>query len=94
MALAKTKETRGRGPALLVRPMDRTAAALPANRFGVGDLSLMAMAFRGGGGKAVEVEPDGPRLGCGRLGLPVSGDTGAAGMELEGGDERRHGTVS
>ncbi|MFF4429744.1 integrase [Streptomyces sp. NPDC001513] len=46
-AIAKTEETRGRGPApaLLVRHMEKIAAALPANRFGVRDLSLMTMHF-------------------------------------------------
>ncbi|MFI8105366.1 integrase [Streptomyces sp. NPDC086023] len=46
-AMAKTEETRGRGPApaLLVRHMEQIAAALPANRFGVRDLSLMTLHF-------------------------------------------------
>ncbi|WP_327135890.1 tyrosine-type recombinase/integrase (plasmid) [Streptomyces sp. NBC_01343] len=46
-ALAKTEETRGRGPApaLLVRHMEKVAAALPDNRFGVRDLSLMTLHF-------------------------------------------------
>ncbi|WP_306324125.1 MULTISPECIES: tyrosine-type recombinase/integrase [unclassified Streptomyces] len=46
-ALAKTGQTRGRGPAkaLLVRHMEKVAAALPANRFGVRDLALMTLHF-------------------------------------------------
>ncbi|MFI9825836.1 hypothetical protein ACIHFC_36450 [Streptomyces sp. NPDC052013] len=40
-------ETRGRGPApaLLVRHMEKIAATLPRNRFGVRDLSRMTMRF-------------------------------------------------
>ncbi|MGW1810899.1 hypothetical protein [Streptomyces sp. NPDC002078] len=53
MALAKVKEmekageTRGRGPApaLLVRHMEKIAATLPRNRFGIRDLSLMTLHF-------------------------------------------------
>ncbi|WP_407841844.1 integrase [Streptomyces sp. DSM 116496] len=46
-AMAKTKETRGRGPApaLLVRHMEKIAAALPENRSGIRDLSMMTMHF-------------------------------------------------
>ncbi|MEU3862195.1 hypothetical protein AB0F03_33430 [Streptomyces sp. NPDC028722] len=41
----KDGERRGNGPAaLLVRHMEKVAAALPANRFGVRALSLMACA--------------------------------------------------
>ncbi|MFF8432448.1 integrase [Streptomyces sp. NPDC016566] len=45
--MEKTGETRGRGPApaLLVRHMEKVAATLPRNRFGVRDLSLMTMHF-------------------------------------------------
>jgi hypothetical protein len=46
-AMEKTEETRGRGPApaLLVRHMEKIAATLPRNRFGIRDLSLMTMHF-------------------------------------------------
>lgn len=46
-AMEKTKEQRGRGPApaLLVRHMEKVAATLPRNRFGVRDLSLMTLHF-------------------------------------------------
>ena len=46
-AMEKTEETRGRGPApaLLVRHMEKIAATLPRNRFGIRDLSLMTLHF-------------------------------------------------
>lgn len=46
-AMEKNGETRGRGPApaLLVRHMERIAASLPDNRFGVRDLALMTLHF-------------------------------------------------
>lgn len=45
--MEKAGETRGRGPApaLLVRHMEKIAATLPRNRFGIRDLSLMTMHF-------------------------------------------------
>ncbi|MET7887410.1 tyrosine-type recombinase/integrase [Streptomyces avermitilis] len=45
--MEKDGETRGRGPApaLLVRHMEKIAATLPPNRFGIRDLSLMTLHF-------------------------------------------------
>ncbi|MFJ2566531.1 tyrosine-type recombinase/integrase [Streptomyces sp. NPDC087568] len=45
--MEKAGQTRGRGPApaLLVRHMEKIAATLPRNRFGVRDLSLMTLHF-------------------------------------------------
>ncbi|WP_341485500.1 tyrosine-type recombinase/integrase (plasmid) [Streptomyces sp. GD-15H] len=45
--MEKAGQTRGRGPApaLLVRHMEKIAATLPRNRFGIRDLSLMTLHF-------------------------------------------------
>ncbi|MEV5803271.1 tyrosine-type recombinase/integrase [Streptomyces collinus] len=45
--MEKAGQTRGRGPApaLLVRHMEKVAATLPRNRFGIRDLSLMTLHF-------------------------------------------------